>query len=407
MRLFPLAAMGFVGAVIVALTRAYRRSDALGRRQLKWIVYGFYVGTLPYAVFQAFAYTAPAWRDLALTIAFAAGIAIPLGFLVAIAFYHWLDIDRLISATFSYSVLTTGGIAILLAVVPTAAAAASGAFGRRPEIFLSVAVASLLVPADRFLRPRIDRLLFADRVAREHGLEVVLSEVAACHDTQTLTRLLVDRLDALLRPTSVALYARVGDLFMPLDVRGRTAPPAFPADGSLVAALQDRTTAVAAERWTARSATVLSPFERAALETLDVAVLLPIRRGPELVAFSCLGPKRTGDIYTPAELALLAALATATSGRMLSIDATAVAEQARATQEALRRYVPGAIAQRIGGQDVEAGEHEPSVLFVDTAATPATPSRAAEEIFDGTSTPRRSRGCGPAAAPSSSSMATA
>src|SRR5262249_54109814 len=32
-------------------TLAYRRSDALGRRQLKWIVYGFYVAMVPTAVF--------------------------------------------------------------------------------------------------------------------------------------------------------------------------------------------------------------------------------------------------------------------------------------------------------------------------------------------------------------------
>jgi len=128
---------------------------------------------------------------------------------------------------------------------------------------------------------------------------------------------------------------------------------------------------------------VLDPSERAALETLDVAVLLPIRRGAELAAFSCLGPKRSGDIYTPAEIALLAALASATSERMLSIDAAAVSEQARATQAALSRYVPDAIAQRIvAGQEVEAGERDLSVLFVDIRGyTGFSERRGAAEIF--------------------------
>ncbi|MFN8643206.1 MAG: adenylate/guanylate cyclase domain-containing protein [Candidatus Binatia bacterium] len=151
----------------------------------------------------------------------------------------------------------------------------------------------------------------------------------------------------------------------------------------MIGALRDRTTPIVAARWTTRRGAPVSAFERAALETLDVALLLPIRRGAELAAFSCLGPKRSGDIYTPAELALLAALATATSGRMQSIDAEAVAAQARATEEALRRYVPGAIAQRIvAGQDLEAGERELSVLFVDIRGyTGFSERRAAEEIF--------------------------
>ena len=72
--------------------------------------------------------------------------------------------------------------------------------------------------------------------------------------------------------------------------------------------------------------------------------MVPFRRGADLVAFSCLGPKRSGDIYTPTDLAWLGAVAGKVSDRLLALDATAVAEQARAMQEALRRYVPGAVA---------------------------------------------------------------
>jgi hypothetical protein len=76
---------------------------------------------------------------------------------------------------------------------------------------------------------------------------------------------------------------------------------------TLITALQERTTPLAAERWTTRRSASLTPFERAAIETLEVAVLVPFRRGPDLVAFSCLGPKRSGDIYTPTDLAWLGA----------------------------------------------------------------------------------------------------
>ena len=57
--------------------------------------------------------------------------------------------------------------------------------------------------------------------------------------------------------------------------------------------------------------------------------------------------------------------------------------QARAMQEALRRYVPGAVAQRIvSGQAVEASEREVTVLFVDIRGyTGFSEPREAEEIF--------------------------
>jgi adenylate cyclase len=71
------------------------------------------------------------------------------------------------------------------------------------------------------------------------------------------------------------------------------------------------------------------------------------------------------------------------SDRLLSLDATAVTEQARAMQEALRRYVPGAVAERLAsGKDVEAGEREVTVLFVDIRGyTGFSEAREAEEIF--------------------------
>jgi class 3 adenylate cyclase len=315
-----------------------------------------------------------------------AQVAIPLGILVAIAFYQFLDIDRLFSATLSYSVLAILGIAIVLAVMPAASRVASDALGLDPasgHILLSLGLAAVLVPAQRIVRPRIDGLLFPQRVALERGFEQLLAEISRSADAQELTRLVGDRLDALLRPASAVSYAVADDVFTPIAVRGRPAPPAFGADSALIAALQERTAPLAAERWTARHATSLAPFERAALETLDVAVLLPVRRGPDLVAFACLGPKRSGDIYTPTDLAWLGAVAGKISDRLSSLDAAAVAEQARAMHDALRRYVPGAVAERIAsGRDVEAGEREVTVLFVDVRGyTGLSERHEADEIF--------------------------
>jgi class 3 adenylate cyclase len=248
---------------------------------------------------------------------------------------------------------------------------------------LAVAFAAVVVPAQRVVRPRIDRLLFPERLTLAHGFERLLTEISTCADMQELTRLVGEQLDVLLRPASAILYSRTGEVFTPLVVRGRTAPPAFAAQSNLIATLQERTTPLAAERWTERRSAALNPFERAALETLDVAVLMPIRRGLALVAFECLGPKRSGDIYTPTDLALLGAVAGKISDRLLSLDATAVADQARSMQEALRRYVPGAVAQRVvGGQNVTAEEREVTVLFVDIRGyTGFSEPREAEEIF--------------------------
>ena len=379
---------GFQIAFLVALARVYQRADPLGRRQIKWIIYGSYVALVPLGVANAVFWLGVGieWYRVYTAVAMIALVAAPLGTLIAISFYQFLDIDRLFSATLSYSVLAILGIALMLGVMPAASQAASDALGLAPahgQILFAFGLAAIVVPAQRVVRPRIDRLLFPQRLALEQGFEHLLAAISGCADMQELTRLVGERLDALLHPAAAVVYARAGDVFTPLAVRGRPAPPAFAAQSTLITALQERTTPLAAERWTARQSTSLTPFERAAIETLEVAVVVPFRRGPDLVAFSCLGPKRSGDIYTPTDLAWLGAVAGKVSDRLLALDATAVAEQARAMQEALRRYVPGAVAARLAsGQDIEAGEREVTVLFVDIRGyTGFSEARQAEEIF--------------------------
>jgi hypothetical protein len=164
----------------------------------------------------------------------------------------------------------------------------------------------------------------------------LLTEIPSTPDLQDLTQLVGERLDALLRPAVAVLYARAGDLFTPLAARGRSAPPALAARSALIAALQERTTPLAAQRWTARRTTSLTPIERAVIETLDVAVLVPIRREAELAAFYCLGPKRSGDIYTPTDLAWLGAVAGAIADRLLAPGQTQPTGQASGVPAVVR-----------------------------------------------------------------------
>src|SRR5262249_12630056 len=259
-----LAFIGFVLAVLVASTRGYHRADPLGRRQLKVAFYGFYVGELPFGLFNAVVVLGivPEWTSALLAVANIAFVAMPLGFLVAVFFYRFLDIDRLFSATLSYSVLAIFGLAVVLGVMPTASRATSDALGLAPahgQILFALGLAAVLVPAQRVVQPRIDRLFFQQRVALEQGFQRLLAELSNCAGMRALTGVVGERLDALLRPAAAVVYARAGDVFTPLAVRGRTAPPAFAAQSTLIATLQERTTPLAAERWTARRSTLLTP----------------------------------------------------------------------------------------------------------------------------------------------------
>jgi class 3 adenylate cyclase len=161
-------------------------------------------------------------------------------------------------------------------------------------------------------------------------------------------------------------------------------PPAFEAGGSLIVALQQRRAPLSLSDAGRRSDEApLGPFDRAALETLQAEVVVPVRQGDALAAFVCLGPKQSGDVYTSSDLSLLAAVAETVSHQLQHFDQDEVIREGREMQESLRRYVPGAVAEQLSsGGELTSGEREVSVLFVDIRGyTSFSENRKAEEIF--------------------------
>jgi class 3 adenylate cyclase len=365
-------------ALLGALVRTYSSSDALGRRQLKWVLYGFLVALLPQVVFFS-ADAAGTWRYPDEFRQFFS-LGIPIGFAVAILGFQLFDIDRLISATASVTVLGIGALAATLAVVPRLAQGLSSLVGLDAAVgqwALSLAAVGALVPVHRVLRPWLDRQMFADQAARMAGFEALLGELSSCGSAGELTKLGGERLDVLLEPDSIATYARAGELFTPIFVRGHAAPAAFQADSLLVKSLEARTTPLVA------SDEALGAFDRAALTTLGAELVVPVRLAANLAAFTCLGRKRSGDIYTATDRAVLAAVATKIGERLAQLDAEDLARDTRAMQERLRRYVPGAVAAEIeSGRELAPEEREVTVLFVDLRGyTSFAEGRAAEVVF--------------------------
>jgi adenylate cyclase len=101
------------------------------------------------------------------------------------------------------------------------------------------------------------------------------------------------------------------------------------------------------------SGAALPAATRLLLHALDVAVLLPIRRGGQLRAFVAFGRKRSGDVYAAGDLALLAAVASQCATELLRME--------------LGRYAPREVVEMLAS-DPEAlipVEREVSLLFCD------------------------------------------
>src|SRR5581483_6436323 len=121
----------FIITLLVLLTRHFRRAGPVGRRQLKWVVYGFYVGTLPVLATNVVTALVPSlwWFH---EISMIAPVLIPICLCIAVIRFNFFDIDRLISATAVYSILSVLLIGGALLGGPQLVRAVSGAAGIEP-----------------------------------------------------------------------------------------------------------------------------------------------------------------------------------------------------------------------------------------------------------------------------------
>jgi class 3 adenylate cyclase len=361
-----LVVVALLAVCVTVATRAYRGADAIGRRRLKWVLFGVYAAALPPAVGALLVALDPQFLTVYF-LSLAAIACLPLALLIALKRVNLFDVDRLLSTAGSYNLLIAGAVIVGVTVVPRAAEAGAELLGIDPGIGragLSGLLGLGILYAHRQLRPRIERLFFAERYALDAGVHDLVRELRAAPDLETLVRQMADRLHGLVRPSTCAVYARGDHAYTPLAAHGRAVPPALALESPLMATLRDR------RRPLALGATVLDarldPFERAALETLGAEVVVPIRRGDELALLLCLGAKHSGDVYTPTDVRLLATVGETASQRLEHFAQSAVITQTREMRDTLRRYLPSTVAEALGeGRDLAPAERDITVMFVD------------------------------------------
>jgi class 3 adenylate cyclase len=354
-----------VVAVLLVATRNYRWADALGRRQVRWVLLGAYVGMAPVLLGNVAAMLRPdlvAWWNASQVLL----VAVPISIWFAVTRSNLLDVDRLISGTAAYTIVLLA-FASLSAVAPWLAGAASARAGidRGPvEILAFVVAAVCLMRYEPRLRERVERIFFAERHALQVGIDRLTADLTDAPDAASLATLLGERLDALLRPASCVIYARGDQAFAPVFTRGSTVTPHLDVQSALVAGLAERAAAVDLER--TPCPVPLDAADAAVLGSLAAAVLIPVTHDETLAAFIALGRKRSGDVYTATDRALLGLVGASASASIARFSGEALLREARELQARLRQYVPASIAKRLAqGRSPEAGERVVTVLFVD------------------------------------------
>lgn len=303
----------FLVTLIAILTRNFRRANPVGRRQIKWVIYGLYLGLVPVLAVEVIVAIEPSLRWLH-EMSMAAPILIPFCICLAILRMNFFDIDRLMSSTIAYSFLLIPLIGSMLFVIPQLAEAASKVVSAEAaswQVAFSVVFALLLMPGERRLRSRIERFFFPARHAIEQGAARLLRELPVDEGPRALLTFLGERLDAVWRPESCVVYERDVQTYAPMFVRGGVAPPAIEERNIILGALASDGTPLDVERFRRVALGSLGEAEQNVLDSLRAAVIVPLSHHTSPTMFLSLGPKRSGDVYTSTDFTLLRAVARA------------------------------------------------------------------------------------------------
>jgi hypothetical protein len=203
---FPVLAVSLVSS-IARQVLSYRRATGERRLQLKWLLSGA-------AIFTASAFPVVAWSQnaspslrIVSDVGTAGLAALPIGMGIAILRYRLFEIDRLISRTLSYA-LVTGllvGIYVGLVTLATRALPLSSPIGVAAATLASVA---LFNPLRRRIQHAVDRRFNRARYDAETTVAGFTAGLRDAVDLDRVQRQLVEVVQRSVQPTQVSVWLR-------------------------------------------------------------------------------------------------------------------------------------------------------------------------------------------------------
>jgi len=295
-----------------------RTVSGIVRQQVRIILVGSLLAFLPIVVYMILA--GLAFRVTFYTTLYLPPLVIfPLFIAYAILRYKLLGMDLVISRGLAYTILVAavaGAYILVLTVVGRTAGI--NLAGSSPLLLALFVVILILVfnPLREAAERLADRLLGRQRVDYRSALQDYSHELVA---TPLELPAILKRLLAQIEPVShsapavVFLYDRRHGLYTPHQFSGFVEPESgtlgFDPDSNLVGWLSDLAEPVyLLDPATPQRSPRLTAPERQTLEALGLVLFLPLRGQRKLSGWVALGPRLSGEPYSPDDLNFLAAL---------------------------------------------------------------------------------------------------
>ena len=190
-------------AVAVSIILRYRRSEGIERYQLRWFMFAVAITPFVFALWvlgveAGFPVVADIIAGIFLT-------AVPVAVCIAVMRYHLYEIDRIISRTVTYAVVTT----VLAAVYMFVAVVPSTVFELESDLVVAsatLAAAGMFVPVRKRAQAVVDRQFNRSRYDKVRVVEQFTGRLRDDVDLDSIARELHQTISTTVQPTHVSLW---------------------------------------------------------------------------------------------------------------------------------------------------------------------------------------------------------
>lgn len=195
------AIVGSIGSLVVR----YRSARAQTRAQIRWVLWAMVIAVLAVAANGFVPPEFTAFHEWVLLL----HALVPIAILLAVLRYHLYAIDRIISRTAAYAVVTLLVVGVYALVVTSVTYFQPGL----PAIGVALgtlASAALFLPVLRWVQRAVDRRFDRERYDAQRVVEAFGDHLRTAVDLDATGRELIEAVEQTLQPAAVGLWIRSG-----------------------------------------------------------------------------------------------------------------------------------------------------------------------------------------------------
>jgi hypothetical protein len=202
-------AFGFGGAGVAIWVR-FRRGDPVQRQQLKWLLADVGVAAIAFPVAMVFSGSNALWDVALWLVGFLAFLGLPVAIGIAVLRYRLYEIDRIVSRTIGYLIVTAtlavvfvGGILLFEAVLtPLTGGSTLGVAAS------TLVAAALFGPLRRRVQAVVDRRFNRSRYDAERAVAAFVTQLRDDVDLESVSADVLGVVNRTVAPATLGLWIR-------------------------------------------------------------------------------------------------------------------------------------------------------------------------------------------------------